>query len=83
MFVQENPFAVEQFHWLLRNSNRTLAVSLLVFIVTALISYTFEEMFSIPQLILSHTGLICSSILVKFSYLVRCIAQHNLHMEVC
>lgn len=82
MLAQENSFAPRQYQTLLSYSNWALSLSALVLPLTAMISSADEDLFSIAQLVVSHIGLICSSILVNFSYVARCVAQYSLHFEV-
>ncbi|WP_208932428.1 hypothetical protein [Rheinheimera sp. F8] len=68
---------------LLRAANWGLLLSVCLFIATVLICYPFEQLFSLPQLVVGHVLLIASATLIKICYVCRCIALYGLAREVC
>lgn len=75
-------FELEQKPRLLRYSNRGLFVSCVLLVVTTAVCYPFSAYFSLTEQLLSHLLMLGSGVLIKLSYLVRCIAQHALNTEV-
>ncbi|MFC0050486.1 hypothetical protein [Rheinheimera tilapiae] len=68
---------------LLRAANWGLLLSACLFLATVLICYPFEQLFSLPQIVISHVLLIVSATLIKICYVCRCIALYGLAREVC
>ncbi|QJR82388.1 hypothetical protein CA267_017335 [Alteromonas pelagimontana] len=67
---------------LLRMSNIAMAITLMLLVSTVLICYPFSEYFSVPTQIASHILMIVIAAALKISYVSRCVALHELRMEV-
>ncbi|MEN0038031.1 MAG: hypothetical protein AAGC78_13235 [Cellvibrio sp.] len=67
---------------LLSFANRGLLASALVLLLTVLVCYPYAEWFSLEAQIFGHAAMILSAVLIKLTYLLRCIAQQALHLPV-
>ncbi len=67
---------------LLSFANRGLLISAVVLLLTILVCYPCAEWFSLQAQILGHAAMILSAVLIKLTYLLRCIAQQALHLPV-
>lgn len=67
---------------LLNLANYSLAICTIIFSMTVLICYPFAHFLSLPAQLVGHIFLIISAVGVKLTYLLRCVAQKELHMEV-
>lgn len=72
----------KNFSMLLSFSNVALVVTALAMIVSVLISYPYADAFSLPQQIAAHISTIVIAAFLKVSYVLRCLAQYNLGLEV-
>ncbi|MBW3695964.1 hypothetical protein EK599_09670 [Vibrio sp. T187] len=72
----------QRFKTLLSASNALLAVTALLMVVSVIISYPLADQFSIPVQIAAHISTILIAAILKVSYVVRCLAQYNLGLEV-
>jgi len=70
------------FSLLLSYSNVALLVTTLALIVSVLISYPYADSFSLQQQIAAHISTIVIAAFLKVSYVLRCLAQYNLGLEV-
>ncbi|TMO56840.1 hypothetical protein CWB96_05390 [Pseudoalteromonas citrea] len=69
-------------HQHLRYSNTALATFLLLFIVSVLMSYPLAHHLTLPAQVVSHISSIVLAGLFKLSYVLRCVCQYQLNMEV-
>ncbi|WP_419147648.1 hypothetical protein [Pseudoalteromonas 'SMAR'] len=67
---------------LLKYSNITLVLSLLLFIVTIHISYFSAEHYELEVQITAHIATIVIAAVVKLAYVSRCVCLYQLGMEV-
>lgn len=67
---------------MLKAANAGLLMTLIMVIATILICYPFAEHFSLTTQVLSHITMIVTAALLKLAYVTRCVAQHNLNLEV-
>lgn len=79
MFAQPTQVSFER---LLTFSNVALIVTFTALISSVLISYPYAEKFSLNQQIAAHISTIVIAALLKVSYVMRCLAQYNLGVEV-
>ncbi|ANB21569.1 hypothetical protein A6K25_09955 [Alteromonas stellipolaris] len=70
------------FHSLLFAANTILGLSFDFIIVSILISYPYAEYFSMHAQLLAHISTIVMAAILKVSYVMRCVAQHGLGLEV-
>lgn len=67
---------------LLGYTNAALIFFLALFVVTLLLSYPLADRLSIPAQIGAHISTVVVAALIKICYVVRCVCQHQLGMEV-
>ncbi len=67
---------------LLSFANRNLLVSAAVLLLAILACYPYAAWFSLQAQIFGHAAMILSAVMLKFAYLLRCIAQQALHLRV-
>lgn len=79
MFAQSN---TDKFHLLLNVSNMALIGTTLAMLISILISYPYADYFSLPIQIAAHISTVVIAAFLKVSYVVRCLAQYNLGLEV-
>lgn len=72
----------QRFQTLLSVSNFSLAITTLLMLLSIIIAYPMADHFSLPIQIVAHISTIIVAAFVKISYVGRCLAQHNLGMEV-
>lgn len=70
------------FSSLLKFANLALLATVIAMVVSVLISYPYADHFSLAQQVAAHISTIVISALLKVSYVVRCLAQYNLGLEV-
>lgn len=61
---------------------RHLLTSAFVLLLTILICYPYAAWFSLEEQIFGHATMILSAVMLKLTYLLRCIAQQALHLPV-
>lgn len=73
-------------HWSfdsqLKVANLSLALCSVAFLVTVVICYPYAHLFSIGQQIVGHISMIFLSGFIKVSYVLRCVAQQGLGLQV-
>lgn len=67
---------------LLSFANRGLLVSAFVLLATIFVCYPYAEWFSLEEQIFGHATMILSAVMIKLTYLLRCVAQQALHLRV-
>lgn len=72
----------KNFIQLLTFANSALVITLIAFIVSVLISYPFADQFTLNQQVAAHISTILIAAFLKVSYVLRCLAQYNLGLEV-
>ncbi|ALU45341.1 hypothetical protein [Pseudoalteromonas rubra] len=63
-------------------ANQCLILSLTGFLLAVLASYAFDHYLSLSALITAHVSTIVFATLLKISYVIRCLCQYNLGLEV-
>ncbi|MEZ8284141.1 hypothetical protein AB4393_05660 [Vibrio splendidus] len=72
----------QRFQTLLSVSNFTLAITALLMLLSIIVAYPMADHFSLPIQIVAHINTILVAVLLKISYVGRCLAQYNLGLEV-
>ncbi|MCF6436674.1 hypothetical protein [Pseudoalteromonas sp. MMG022] len=67
---------------LLKAANVTLVLLALCFSASVLASYPLASYFALPTQVALHISSIVIAALFKLSYVVRCVCQYQLGMEV-
>lgn len=67
---------------LLNYANAALVLFVITFVFTLTLSYPLADALSIPMQIAAHIGTVVVAALIKISYVVRCVCQHQLGLEV-
>ncbi|WP_017938863.1 hypothetical protein [Zestomonas thermotolerans] len=67
----------------LRLSGHLLLAGGVLLVLGVSAAYGFEHLLSIPQQVLAHSCVILGPTLLKIGYVLRLLAQHNLHGEPC
>jgi len=70
------------FNFQLKLANSSLAFCSIAFLVTVFICYPYAHLFSIGQQIVGHISMIFLSGFIKVSYVLRCVAQQGLGLQV-
>ncbi|MGB0938621.1 MAG: hypothetical protein ACPGTQ_14265 [Colwellia sp.] len=68
----------ENFEKCLTIGNSLIAVSLFVMAICILVSFIFDQHFSLTSQVAAHVGTIVFAAFVKIGYVVRCIGAHGL-----
>ncbi|NOH79597.1 hypothetical protein F0231_07550 [Vibrio sp. RE86] len=72
----------KNFIQLLTFSNSALVITAIAFVVSVLVSYPFADQFTLNQQVAAHISTILIAAFLKVSYVLRCLAQYNLGLEV-
>ncbi len=75
-------FEREQGQMLLRYSSLGLLVSTSIFLLSIALCYPFAAYFPLGVQLAGHLLMLAAGVLIKITYLLRCVAQHALHREV-
>ncbi|MFC3032872.1 hypothetical protein ACFOEE_10105 [Pseudoalteromonas fenneropenaei] len=67
---------------LLRVANITLGLLMAAFVVTVVFSYPLAELLPLGTQVAAHIATILVAALIKISYVLRCVCQYQLGMEV-
>ncbi|MDK1285919.1 hypothetical protein [Pseudoalteromonas umbrosa] len=81
MQIQQESFT-GVFTRLLSASNWLLVASIVGFGLAIIASYPLSHLLSIPVQISAHIGSLLFATLLKISYVVRCLCQYSLGLEV-
>ncbi|WP_244951664.1 hypothetical protein [Pseudoalteromonas luteoviolacea] len=81
MPIQRLDFSVT-FNKLLTLANYFLALSVIGFGLAIIASYPLANALTLPAQITAHISSLVFATLLKISYVIRCLCQYNLGMEV-
>ncbi|KZN56378.1 hypothetical protein N474_11575 [Pseudoalteromonas luteoviolacea CPMOR-2] len=81
MPIQRLDFSVT-FNKLLTLANYFLALSVIGFGLAIIASYPLAHTLTLPAQITAHISSLVFATLLKISYVIRCLCQYNLGMEV-
>lgn len=82
-FTNEKLSISDKFEVLLLGANTLLALSFSLLLAAVLLCYPLSYLLSFELQLAGHVTLILCATLVKIAYVCRCIAQYELHQEVC
>lgn len=72
-----------RFELLLKSANWALLIFFIIFVASIFLAYVIHPILPMAIQMFSHLLLLLSAFAIKIAYVVRCIAQYQLGLEVC